>query len=135
MQKVEVLKSLKEIGLVPVLRAESVDKALALAEAIAPRMRAGDVVEINGEYEAGSSLSFYLRRQVRILNGRSSNLWYGSLFNDAPRIFDDNVSFRQRWSGPDRIFLWTPVDQVPALPGAVYSIARSGGKEILSNQQ
>jgi 2-dehydro-3-deoxyphosphogluconate aldolase / (4S)-4-hydroxy-2-oxoglutarate aldolase len=35
MQKVEVLKSLKEIGLVPVLRAESVDKALALAEAIA----------------------------------------------------------------------------------------------------
>ena len=35
MQKVEVLKSLKEIGLVPVLRAESVEKALALAEAIA----------------------------------------------------------------------------------------------------
>ena len=35
MQKVAVLKALKEIGLVPVLRAESVDKALALAEAIA----------------------------------------------------------------------------------------------------
>jgi 2-dehydro-3-deoxyphosphogluconate aldolase/(4S)-4-hydroxy-2-oxoglutarate aldolase len=34
-QKAEVLKALKEIGLVPVLRAESVDKALALAEAIA----------------------------------------------------------------------------------------------------
>lgn len=34
MQKIAVLKSLKEIGLVPVLRAESVDKALALAEAI-----------------------------------------------------------------------------------------------------
>jgi 2-dehydro-3-deoxyphosphogluconate aldolase/(4S)-4-hydroxy-2-oxoglutarate aldolase len=35
MQKIAVLKALKEIGLVPVLRAESVDKALALAEAIA----------------------------------------------------------------------------------------------------
>src|SRR5580692_3830756 len=35
MEKVEVLKSLQEIGLVPVLRAESVEKALALAEAIA----------------------------------------------------------------------------------------------------
>lgn len=35
MSKAEVLKSLREIGLVPVLRAESVDKALALAEAIA----------------------------------------------------------------------------------------------------
>jgi 2-dehydro-3-deoxyphosphogluconate aldolase/(4S)-4-hydroxy-2-oxoglutarate aldolase len=34
-QKAKVLASLKEIGLVPVLRAESVEKALALAEAIA----------------------------------------------------------------------------------------------------
>jgi len=35
MSKAAVLASLKEIGLVPVLRAESVEKALALAEAIA----------------------------------------------------------------------------------------------------
>ena len=35
MKKVEVLNSLQQIGLVPVLRAQSVDKALALAEAIA----------------------------------------------------------------------------------------------------
>ena len=31
MNKSEVLRSLQEIGLVPVLRADSVDKALALA--------------------------------------------------------------------------------------------------------
>jgi 2-dehydro-3-deoxyphosphogluconate aldolase/(4S)-4-hydroxy-2-oxoglutarate aldolase len=35
MKKADVLKQMQEIGLVPVLRAESVDKALALAEAIA----------------------------------------------------------------------------------------------------
>src|ERR1700737_49337 len=35
MNKAAVLQELKNIGLVPVLRAESVDKALALAEAIA----------------------------------------------------------------------------------------------------
>jgi 2-dehydro-3-deoxyphosphogluconate aldolase / (4S)-4-hydroxy-2-oxoglutarate aldolase len=34
-QKTQVIAALKEIGLVPVLRAESVEKALALAEAIA----------------------------------------------------------------------------------------------------
>jgi 2-dehydro-3-deoxyphosphogluconate aldolase/(4S)-4-hydroxy-2-oxoglutarate aldolase len=34
-QKAKVIASLREIGLVPVLRAESVEKALALAEAIA----------------------------------------------------------------------------------------------------
>jgi 4-amino-4-deoxy-L-arabinose transferase-like glycosyltransferase len=106
----------------------------ALADAIRPRLQAGDVVEIHGEYEAGSTLGFYLRRQVRILNGRSSDLWYGSFFSDAPNIFDDDVSFQPLWSGPQRIFLWTPMDQVPALPGPAYVIAQSGGKEILSNR-
>jgi len=106
-----------------------------LSDAIKPRLQPGDVVEINGEYEAGSTLGFYLRRQVRILNGRSSNLWYGSFFNDAPHLFDDDASFRRLWGGPQRIFLWTEQDQVPALPGPAYAIARSGGKEILSNQR
>jgi hypothetical protein len=105
-----------------------------LADAIRPRLQAGDAVELHGEYEAGSTLGFYLRRQVRILDGRSSDLWYGSFFNDAPRLFDDDASFKRRWSGGQRIFLWTPTDQVPALPGSVYTIAKSGGKEILSNR-
>jgi 4-amino-4-deoxy-L-arabinose transferase-like glycosyltransferase len=105
-----------------------------LADAIRPQLQAGDVVEIHGEYEAGSTLGFYLRRQVRILNGRSSDLWYGSFFSDAPRIFDDDASFQRLWGGPQRIFLWTPTDQVPALSGPAYVIAQSGGKEVLSNQ-
>ena len=105
-----------------------------LADAVGSRLQRGDVVEINGEYEAGSTLGFYLRRQVRILNGRSSNLWYGSYFLDAPQIFDDEQGFREEWAGSRRIFLWTPVEQVPVLPGGVYAIARSGGKEILSNR-
>jgi 4-amino-4-deoxy-L-arabinose transferase-like glycosyltransferase len=106
----------------------------ALADAIRPRLQADDVVEIHGEYEAGSTLGFYLRRQVRILDGRSSDLWYGSFFSDAPNIFDDDASFQRLWSGPQRIFLWTPMDQVPALPGPAYVIAQNGGKEILSNR-
>lgn len=105
-----------------------------LADAIGPRIKSGDVVEINGEYEAGSTLGFYLRRQVRILNGRSSDLWYGSFFRDAPQIFDDGVSFGRLWRGQTRVFLWTPLDQVPALTGPVYTIARSGGKEVVSNR-
>src|SRR6202012_5735434 len=69
----------------------------ALADAIRPRLQTGDVVEIHGEYEAGSTLGFYLRRQVRILNGRSSDLWYGSFFSDAPQIFDDDALFQRIW--------------------------------------
>jgi 4-amino-4-deoxy-L-arabinose transferase-like glycosyltransferase len=107
----------------------------ALADAIQPRIKTGDVVEVNGEYEAGSTLGFYLRREVRILNGRSSNLWYGSFFNDAPQVFDDNRSFVRLWTSPQRVFLWTELDKVPVLPGPAYAIAQGGGKEILSNQR
>ena len=105
-----------------------------LAAAIHRDLQPDDVVEINGEYETGSTMGFYLKRQVRILNGRSSNLWYGSFFSDAPAIFDDTAAFQQRWSEPGRVFLWTETQNAPVLPGEAYVIAESGGKEILSNQ-
>jgi hypothetical protein len=106
-----------------------------LADAIRPRLAADDVIVLNGEYESGSTLGFYLHRQVRILNGRSSNLWYGSFFSDAPAIFDDDVSMASLWSGPQRVFLLTDAAQPPHLPGAVYTIATSGGKAVLSNRR
>ncbi len=105
-----------------------------LAAAIHRDMQSEDVLEINGEYEAGSTMSFYLNRQARILNGRSANLWYGSYFPDAPHIFDDDASFTALWSGDRRVFLWTETDHVPNLAEPKYVIAASGGKEIVSNQ-
>ena len=105
-----------------------------LAMAIHRDLEASDILEINGEYESGSTLGFYLKRQVRILNGRSSNLWYGSFFADAPEIFDDTASFERLWTGPQRVFLWTETDHLPALPNGTYVIAARGGKEIVSNQ-
>jgi 4-amino-4-deoxy-L-arabinose transferase-like glycosyltransferase len=107
-----------------------------LAMAIAPELKSDDLVVIDGEYESGSTLGFYLHRNdIHILNGRSSNLWYGSFFPDAPPIFEDNASLSSKWLGVRRIFLWQDLDQpVPSLPGKAYFIAQSGGKEILSNQ-
>jgi hypothetical protein len=106
-----------------------------LADAIRPHLKPGDVIVLNGEYESGSTLGFYLHRQVRILNGRSSNLWYGSFFSDAPAIFDDDASIARLWSGPQRVFLLTDAGAPPHLPGSVYTIAVSGGKAMLSNRQ
>ena len=127
-----------------------------LAGAIEPLLRGGrqpDLLVIHGEYEAGSTLGFYLRRPgyvtatgtfstvsptappIHILNGRSSNLWYGSFFTDAPPIFEDDASLAKKWASGQRVFLWTEVNDVPPLPaGSVFVIAVSGGKEILSNQ-
>ena len=110
-----------------------------LAQAIAPQVHPEDLVVIHGEYESGSSLAFYLNRgNIHILDGRSSNLWYGSFFPDAPKIFETPASLAARWQGPQRIFLWQsltdPPAQLPPLPSPVYILVKSGGKEILSNQ-
>ena len=105
-----------------------------LADAIRPVLKTDDVIVLNGEYESGSTLGFYLHRQVRILNGRSSNLWYGSFFSDAPAIFDDDASIARLWNGPRRVFLLTGAAQPPHLPGAVFTLAESGGKAVLSNR-
>ncbi|HZY62029.1 MAG TPA: phospholipid carrier-dependent glycosyltransferase [Edaphobacter sp.] len=112
-----------------------------LAMAIAPQLKPDDLIVINGEYESGSTLGFYLQRPspgtmpIHILNGRSSNLWYGSFFPDAPPIFEDNESIRLKWLGVRRVFLWQDLDKpLPSLPGKAYFIAQSGGKEIVSNR-
>jgi 4-amino-4-deoxy-L-arabinose transferase-like glycosyltransferase len=107
-----------------------------LATAIEPELKPSDIIVIHGEYESASTLGFYLgRNDLHILNGRSSNLWYGSYFPDAPPIFEDALSLKVRWLEPRRIFLWQSLsDPVPSLPGKTFFIAQSGGKEILSNQ-
>jgi 4-amino-4-deoxy-L-arabinose transferase-like glycosyltransferase len=112
-----------------------------LANAIAPVLQPTDLIVIHGEYESASTLGFYLHRPgpntepIHILDGRSSNLWYGSFFPDAPHIFEDDFSLNLKWTEPRRIFLWQDLnDPVPSLPGQTYFIAQSGGKEILSNQ-
>jgi 4-amino-4-deoxy-L-arabinose transferase-like glycosyltransferase len=121
-----------------------------LAEAIAPQVHPQDFICIHGEYESGSTLAFYLQRPgtyattpgatnfIHILEGRSSNLWYGSFFPDAPKIFETPQTLAAKWQGPQRIFLWQsltdPPNQLPALPGPVYILVKSGGKEIVSNQ-
>jgi len=110
-----------------------------LADAISRAYQPGDIIELNGEYEGGSTIGYYTGHQVRILNGRSANLWYASRFPDAPQIFDDNAAFQRLWNGPQRIFLWTEIEkQADALRGidekSVYVLAKSGGKLILTNR-
>ena len=94
------------------------------------------MIVINGEYEAGSTLNFYLQHQVRILNGRSADLWYGSFFPDAPQIFYDDRTFPALWNSRERVFLWTEEDKIPlAVQGKYAVIAGSGGKLLLANQR
>jgi 4-amino-4-deoxy-L-arabinose transferase-like glycosyltransferase len=107
-----------------------------LASAIAPELKPDDLIIIHGEYESASTLGFYLQRNdLHILGGRSSNLWYGSFFPDAPPIFEDAISMELKWTGTHRVFLWQDLaEPLPNLRGKTFFIAQSGGKEIISNQ-
>ena len=111
----------------------------SLAEVINREYQPGDAIVINGEYEGGASINFYTRKMVYILNGRSANLEYGSFFEDAPRIFLDNDGIAQMWRTPNRVFLFSDSSKLAELTRVVgepsYTLAESGGKLILTNQQ
>ena len=77
-----------------------------LAAAIESNWQPGAIIEDNGDYEAASSVNFYTHRQIRILNGRCNNIWYGSTFPDAPQIFDNDASFEKLWQGDRIAFCW-----------------------------
>jgi 4-amino-4-deoxy-L-arabinose transferase-like glycosyltransferase len=106
----------------------------ALAEAIRREYRAGDTIVIAGEYESGSTLNFYTGQPVHILHQRTANLWYGSLFPDAPQIFETQESFKRLWLGPHTVFLWADAAQPPQLTGLrACELAHRGGKYIFTN--
>ena len=108
-----------------------------LADAIEQEYRPGDVLVVNGTYEDASTLNFYTRQPIHIVNSREEgNMYYGALFPDAPSIFENDASLHVMWKGSKRVFLWVEEDNVPLFikQSGSYHLARSGGKLILMNR-
>jgi 4-amino-4-deoxy-L-arabinose transferase-like glycosyltransferase len=98
----------------------------------------GSLIVIDGELTSGSTLLFYARQPVHLVDGRVNGLWYGSFWPDAPAIFEDEASLRRLWAGRQRIFLLTyhPTARTADLStfGPVRTLAAAGGKTVLSNR-
>src|SRR5260370_2299643 len=110
-------------------------KSLALD--VLRTLQPGEKIVINGEYESGSTMNFYSRQPVYMLNNRSSNLEFGSYLPGAPMRFFDDESFRAAWNGDSRVYLVTDSslsDNIRALvsPAPVYELSRSPDKLVLS---
>ncbi len=106
-----------------------------LAMAIREQYRPGDQIVVIGLYENASSLNFYTGIPLHSLRAPGGNMWYGTQFPGAPRVFETQASFVEMWKGPQRVFLWAEEDQPPALQGLTrYEVARRGGKIIFANQ-
>ncbi|HEX4543781.1 MAG TPA: hypothetical protein VH114_11480, partial [Candidatus Acidoferrum sp.] len=108
-----------------------------LALAIQRNYHPGDTIVVNGQYSLASSILFYTGVPMHMLNGRVNDLWFGSLFPDCPKVFEDDASFAKLWRGPGRVFLFTPNEKAPdklqALGAPYYLVARAGGKSVYSN--
>jgi 4-amino-4-deoxy-L-arabinose transferase-like glycosyltransferase len=108
-----------------------------LARQIAQRAHPEDRVLIYGDQAFGSSLLFYLRRPVELVNGNTTSMWFGSTFPDAPKIYLTDAELLQAWSGSRRIFLFVPPylkAKADALLPQRSVIAELSGKYVYSNQ-
>ena len=106
-----------------------------LAMAIREQYRPGDQIVASGLYENASTLNFYTGLPLHSLHAPGGNMWYGTQFPGAPRVWETQASFVEMWNGPERVFFWTDKDDPPALRGLTsYVVARRGGKTIFSNQ-
>lgn len=109
-----------------------------LAHEIHRELHPGGEVMIYGDQAYGSSLTFYLQRQVFLVNGRSTSLLWGSKYPDAPDIFLDSEDLIREWGGPNRIFLFVTADDIDRVRSILGNRARSfaqvSGKQILTNR-
>ncbi len=93
---------------------------------------------IYGDQAFGSSLLFYLKRPIELVNGRTTSMWFGSTFPDAPHIWIHESDLQRAWNSKQRVFLFVPqqhrahVDAL--LPYDRYVVAESSGKVIYTNR-
>ena len=99
----------------------------------------GQLIEDNAYYTF-SSVFFYTNRRALLLNGRQTNLEYGSNAPDAPHVFIDNPQFARLWAEPQRYYLLVEAPRVPLITAVVPSsalhvVAESGGKYLFTNRE
>jgi 4-amino-4-deoxy-L-arabinose transferase-like glycosyltransferase len=109
----------------------------ALAQKIAAQEHPEDRVMIYGDQAFGSSLLFYLERPIDLVEGRTTSMWFGSTFPDAPRIYFTDADLERDWQGDRRIFLFVPAHlkgKVDSLLPHRVVVAEVSGKQVYSNR-
>ena len=74
------------------------------------RISRDNVVLLYGDQAFGSSIPFYLDRRVDLVNGRTTSMYFGSTFPDAPPIFLTSADLLSQWGRGPRKVLFVPPD-------------------------
>ena len=109
-----------------------------LAEALI-KAPTGELIE-DDAYYTFSSVFFYANRSALLLNGRKTNLEYGSNAPGALNVFIDDDEFLRRWDQPDRYYLLIEKPSLSRLEARLDSsrffvVASRGGKLLLTNHE
>ncbi|MEO6805370.1 MAG: glycosyltransferase family 39 protein [Edaphobacter sp.] len=95
-------------------------------------------VLLYGDQAFGSSIPFYLGRQVSLVDGRSTSMLFGSTFPDAPPIFLTPHDLLSTWGKGERKLLFVPIsrrDEVDQLLGNNKTLLKeSSGKALYTDR-
>ena len=108
-----------------------------LATQIARALQPSDLILLDGELTSGSTLLFYTRHPVVLVNGRVNGPWFGSFWPDAPPVFTDEEGLHGAWAGSRKVYLLTyKTSRIADLEriAPVRIFAASGGKMVLTNR-
>src|SRR5580704_13883447 len=107
-----------------------------MAEELEHVMGPQDRVMIYGDQAFGSSLLFYLKRPIELVNGDTTSMWWGSRYPDAPKIFLHDAELKAAWDSGARLFLFVPQHEranvEKLIPGRKYVVSEQSGKVIWS---
>jgi 4-amino-4-deoxy-L-arabinose transferase-like glycosyltransferase len=72
-------------------------------------------VLLYGDQAYGSSIPFYLGRDVSLVDGRTTSMLFGSTFPDAPPVFLTSQELADIWGKGERKILFVPIDKRDAV--------------------
>ncbi len=109
------------------------------AERILAVVPESDVL-LYGDQAYGSSIPFYLGRRIGLVEGRSTSLWFGSTFADAPKLFETKEELRAGWGVGVRKVLFVPNEKRDEVDGVlagkrVVVLAEESGKVLVTDRE
>ena len=94
----------------PMLSSKSFAETIQHLEATHSISRQNKVL-LYGDQAYGSSIPFYLGRDVSLVDGRTTSMLFGSTFPDAPPIFLTPQDLLNTWGKGDRKILFVPIEK------------------------
>ncbi len=123
---------------IALVRFEPYLSSKGMAEKLEQQLRSGDRVMIYGDQSYGSSMLFYLRQPIYLVNGNTTSMYFGSTFPDAPKVFLNDQELRDAWRESTRVYLFVPgskLNHVEEVLGPRMKLfAHSGENTIFTNR-